>query len=257
MRKDEELDHIWFIADTHFLHEKIFEFFPARIQQALEDSIGKDFVNHDQWLINRINSKVGKKDTIYFLGDVSLGSKIKTEALLDTIDGRKILIAGNHDKNLLHSTRFQEIKQIKNFTFNSENIPNLHIVLCHYPISVWERKEHNSLHLHGHTHGRSSALHKEIVNNINSWDVGVDVNNYYPISLKEVLEKLKYKHIQKIKENELIKQINKNTPIKLNLVGKNGYGEFKDKFKFCEFTEKLDTKCFIEANNLKSESKKV
>ena len=95
--------------------------------------------------------------------------------------------------------------------------------MCHYPIAVWERQEHGSLHLHGHCHGRpvdfygqfgidvNDYLHKSI--NKKSLDVGVDANNYYPISLREVLEKLDYKHIPKLKEKEF--QVNKEKQLKI------------------------------------------
>ena len=99
------------------------------------------------------------------------------------MNGNKILILGNHDNNIATSTIFGEIKQIKNFTFSSPSYENVHIVLCHYPIASWERKVHGSFHLYGHTHNRFQ-------NNGLSFDVGVDAQNYYPISLEEVFDKI-------------------------------------------------------------------
>ena len=174
MVEDEEIKHIFFTSDIHLLHPKIVDICerPTTIEE------------HDEWIINRINEKVGKKDKLYILGDISMASKDKTEKLLDKIHGDKILIVGNHDNNILTSTRFKEVKLIKNFTFNSPSYPNIHIVLCHYPILSWERKIHGAMHLFGHVHGRTK-------NNIGlSMDIGVDCNNYYPLSLEEVLDKM-------------------------------------------------------------------
>ncbi len=112
-----------------------------------------------------------------------MGNKVETEKILQKINGNKILILGNHDANIEKSTYFGEIKQIKNFTFNSPSYPNIHIVLCHYPIASWERKVHGSWMLYGHTHNRFQ-------NNGLSFDVGVDAQNYYPISLEEVIDKI-------------------------------------------------------------------
>lgn len=171
MRADEDIRHIWFSADLHLLHPKIVNICdrPTTMEE------------HDEWLIERINEKVSKRDTFYILGDVSMGDKIKTEKLLDRINGNKILIAGNHDNNILTSTRFGEIKLIKDFTFNSPSFPNIHIVLCHYPMLSWNRKIFGAMHLFGHVHGRLEGVGLSL-------DAGVDAHNYYPISLEEVLD---------------------------------------------------------------------
>lgn len=173
MRNDEDIKKIWFTADLHFLHPKI-------VQICDRPTIIEE---HDEWLLDRINNKVDKHDTLYIIGDVSMTSKEKTEKILHKLNGNKVLILGNHDNNIDKSTLFGEIKQIKNFTFNSPSYPNIHIVLCHYPIASWERKVHGSWHLHGHTHNRFQ-------NNGLSFDVGVDAQNYYPISLEEVVDKM-------------------------------------------------------------------
>jgi len=174
MRPDTDIKRIWFTADLHLLHPKIVEICsrPTSIEE------------HDEWIISRINEKVGKQDQLYILGDVSMGSKKNTEPLIMKIKCKnKFLIIGNHDNNLLNSTLFTQITQIKNFTFNSPSYPNIHIVLCHYPIASWERKIHGAMHMYGHVHGRfqNSGL---------SFDCGVDAQNYYPISLEEVFDKM-------------------------------------------------------------------
>lgn len=174
MRPDSDAKKIWFCSDPHLLHPKIVAICnrPTTIEY------------HDQWIIDHINSVVGKNDDLFLLGDVSLGSKEKTEKLLDKIHGNKHLIPGNHDNNILHSTRFVEITQIKDFNFNSESYPNIHIVLCHYPLASWNRKPHDSMHLYGHVHGRYN-------NPGLSFDVGLDALGYFPINLEQVLERMK------------------------------------------------------------------
>lgn len=173
MRLDTEAQHIWFTADLHLLHPKICAICerPTTIEE------------HDEWIIDRINSVVGKKDQLYILGDVSMGDKMKTEKLLDKIHGNKSLILGNHDNNIAHSTRFGEITQLKDFNFNSESFPNIHLVLFHYPIASWNRRIHGSAHLYGHCHGRfqNAGL---------SFDVGLDANDYFPLNLVEVCDKM-------------------------------------------------------------------
>ena len=57
------------------------------------------------------------------------------------------------------------------------------IVLCHYPMHEWNGGfGKGTLHLHGHTHGNIGKSFKE-----RAWDVGVDVWNFEPVTLEEIL----------------------------------------------------------------------
>jgi len=172
MRTDEEAKHIFLTGDLHFLHPKIVSICnrPTTIEE------------HDEWLINRFNSVVGKKDELYILGDVSMGNLEKTDKLLDRLHGKKFLILGNHDNSIKNSTRFVHTAQIHNFNFNSESYPNVHLVLCHYPMLSWDRKIFGSCHLYGHVHGRLAGVGL-------SFDIGVDANDYLPLTLEQVMDK--------------------------------------------------------------------
>jgi calcineurin-like phosphoesterase family protein len=57
------------------------------------------------------------------------------------------------------------------------------IVLCHYSMQVWERSNHGSWHLFGHTHGKLKGVGM-------SFDVGVDCTDFVPLSLDQVAEKM-------------------------------------------------------------------
>lgn len=81
--------NIWIYSDPHF---------------ADLEMIGKrkNYIS-DEEQVKRINSKVGKNDTIIFLGDLHgddtkyPGSKAKALELIKKIKGYKVLITGNHD----------------------------------------------------------------------------------------------------------------------------------------------------------------
>jgi calcineurin-like phosphoesterase family protein len=161
----------------------------------------------NDWLIREVYNKyIGKSDEVYILGDVSMSSKIDTDKFIDKLNGNKHLMPGNHDKNILHSTRFGEITQIKNFAYNRFGL-NIHIVLCHYPIASWERKVHGSWMLYGHVHGRFENLHPEVEKFLGLvWDVGIDNKKTYvgldgktkskhgmPTNLYDVVEIMYYK----------------------------------------------------------------
>ena len=50
-------------------------------------------------LIKNWNDRVKKKEVIYVLGDFSFGGKEKTKEILKRLNGYKILVKGNHDKD--------------------------------------------------------------------------------------------------------------------------------------------------------------
>ena len=70
------------------------------------------------------------------------------------------------------------------------------LILCHYPLIFWcGDYEDRFIHLYGHIHNNAQ-------DNIwasylrNACNVGVDVNNYHPVSLDEILEKIKEHNAQ-------------------------------------------------------------
>ncbi len=82
---------IFFTSDTHFGHERIIEL-AKRPFKSVEEM--------DDAMISRWNSVVGKADTVYHLGDYSLYHRKDTlKKLRERLNGKIILIAGNHDRD--------------------------------------------------------------------------------------------------------------------------------------------------------------
>ena len=52
----------------------------------------------NQALIERWNASIHPDDTVWVLGDVALGRIDETLALVGELSGRKLLLAGNHDR---------------------------------------------------------------------------------------------------------------------------------------------------------------
>lgn len=90
--------NIWLYSDPHFSDDEM-------------KFIRKDYIG-DEEQIKRINSKVGKNDTIIFLGDIGNVECIKK------IRGYKVLIMGNHDKGASNYKRV--IEEVE--TFNSADV---------------------------------------------------------------------------------------------------------------------------------------
>jgi calcineurin-like phosphoesterase family protein len=142
-------------------------------------------------LIRNWNTYITNKDEIYILGDfIYKGSGKEAEDLIKKLHGKKYLIKGNHDKFLedsnFNKNNFEWIKDY--FVLNYQKIK---FVLFHYPIFEWEGYYGDAIHLYGHVHNcgnnkelseRFKLLGKRAIN------VGVDVNNYYPVSIDQLIK---------------------------------------------------------------------
>jgi calcineurin-like phosphoesterase family protein len=145
-------------------------------------------------LINNWNACVSKKDEIYILGDlIHKGDGEDANKLLKKLNGKKYLIRGNHDgyvdEKAFDQSYFEWIKDYYVLRYDHQKF-----VLFHYPILEWDGFFGGSIHLHGHVHNsrkdptqlaRLEALGERAFN------VGVDVNDFRPISINEIMGRIK------------------------------------------------------------------
>jgi len=85
------LEKTFFIADTHFGHEQIIRF---------ENRPFQDARHMDDILIANWNKAVSHQDRVFMLGDFSLGEQASIVELILRLNGYKIFILGNHDREL-------------------------------------------------------------------------------------------------------------------------------------------------------------
>ena len=79
----------YLIADTHFGHSNIIEYENRPFSSVQE---------MDEYLIKLWNSIVKNDDLVYVLGDFTLSRRMNViKELIRQLQGRKILIMGNHD----------------------------------------------------------------------------------------------------------------------------------------------------------------
>ena len=67
------------------------------------------------------------------------------------------------------------------FKIDDIEIEGIYIVCDHYAGRVWARSHYNSYQLYGHSHGHLPPEGKQ-------WDVGVDNNNFFPVSFEQIKE---------------------------------------------------------------------
>lgn len=173
--------NIWFTSDLHFGHDREFIWGPRGFSNVEE-------MNKVE--IEKFNSKVQPKDTVYILGDIMLGDSAIGEECLKQLNGHKIIILGNHDTN----PRIEIYKKYADEVVYAKMIKakKRSIYLSHYPTitaNMGDRPGHCTLNFYGHTHQQNNFYEDRPF----MYHVGVDSHDCYPVSLEEALENFKAK----------------------------------------------------------------
>lgn len=159
------------IADTHFGHANVIKFERTEFSTITE---------HDEHIIKMWNSVVRPKDTVYLLGDVALN--LNQQEITDRVgqlNGHKILIKGNHDRNtdaFYYRVGFEKVINgpvyIKNGT----------VILSHFPVMEALNNPY-VINIHGHLHNSKLTLSNFIC-------VSAKLLNYTPMNIDDILNKL-------------------------------------------------------------------
>ena len=178
-------EKVFLTSDTHFSHNKIIEFCKRPFSSVEE---------MDNTLINNWNKVVPKDGIVFHLGDFCFKGSQRWKQLFEQLNGKIILIKGNHDErmqdsilnNFLHVT-YQMRVQYK----------GKWIYLNHYPFACYSEtyRPDKTYQFHGHTHlnnRENSGKDVEICKGLfkTQLDVGVDNNNFYPITFDKALQQV-------------------------------------------------------------------
>lgn len=168
---------IYYTSDLHFNHSNIIR---------LCDRPFEDVKEMNEAIIKKWNEVVKSTDEVYILGDVGLpkNHKDKSEIIscLSRLKGRKHLIVGNHDKDMLKNDMFKWIfRSIESYMEIKDN--GRKVILFHYPIHEWNGYYKDTIHLYGHTHEKTPNHDVK-----GRYNVGIDMHNR-PVTLDEVISK--------------------------------------------------------------------
>lgn len=155
----------YFTSDEHYWHKNIIKYC-NRPFSSVEEMNNTLIENH-----NRI---VKKNDTTIHAGDFSFKKEAKTQDIIRQLNGNHIFLKGSHDKWLKEKGLF----------LWENRIENQYVVVCHYALRTWPCEHYGSWQLHGHSHGELTSIK-------NQYDVGVDCNNFYPVSFDQLKEYFK------------------------------------------------------------------
>lgn len=188
---------VFFTSDLHFGHARICEF-SGRPFDSVEEM--------DEALILNWNTVVTHVDDIvWVLGDYALGDRARGLGYLSRLNGRKMLVSGNHDKCWVGSSSGHKyIREYMDAGFEvvtpfarlklppaRYDLPGRQVLLSHFPYdadhtndtrhSQFRLRDEGEWLVHGHVH-QSYTVKARGVN------VGVDAPwaNYAPVSAQQV-----------------------------------------------------------------------
>lgn len=179
------MNDTFFTSDEHHGHEN------ARIGWGNEQK-ARPFSSLEEMtegLIDNHNSVVKAGDKVYHVGDMfwrTFGVE-NAISVMSRLNGDHFYVLGNHEELMEHPTwlraQFVWIKERAKIR-PRKDYPS--IVLDHYAGRVWDGSHKGNYQLYGHSHGNISEYGL-------SFDVGVDANDFFPVSLDTVIQRMEQK----------------------------------------------------------------
>lgn len=204
------LSKVWMTSDTHYSHKNTLRYC-GRPFFTIEEC--------DEAMIERWNSKVKPEDTVYHIGDVAMHTA-PIKRILPRLNGKKILIVGNHDLIYPYfiKTRGQKFvdrmteeyieagfEQILpsgteiDFPLDAASFIEYHqlglpakIRLCHFPTKN-AQDNHGLKHMEARPYDTGilnicGHVHQNWLKRGNNINVGVDVMEFSPVNLDDIIQ---------------------------------------------------------------------
>lgn len=162
-------------ADLHFGDKRMLGLGGLGFIKRPFDSI----ISMNDTLIENWNSMVASGDTVYVLGDVFAEKTWRDRrfATFTMLNGRKILVRGNHDDRLTMVLGW--VSTHNRLTIERGGVS---FVMQHYPKVFRSFRDARSVvHLHGHIHSKEASMP--------IYDVGVDAHDLKPVPMDELVAK--------------------------------------------------------------------
>lgn len=179
--KIEDSTKIFFISDFHAKHSNIIKFCNRPYKSSEEMT---------KILIENWNSVIKSNDIVFNLGDFIWSGS--WNSILEQLNGNIYLILGNHDRKDFKNSYMNYLKGV--YDQLTLLIDNKIVYLNHFPYLCFPK---NHYQLFGHVHlsqNKNDGNDFERCSYLlpNQYDVGVDLNNFIPISWKMISERLDY-----------------------------------------------------------------
>ena len=176
---------VFLVSDTHFGHAGVCRF--TRNDGVTKLRPWTDPDEMDEFMVAAWNERVGPNDRVYHLGDCVINRKaLKT---LGRLNGRKVLIKGNHD-----------IFKLADYTPYFDDIRGYHVmnglILSHIPVHEESLGRFGS-NVHGHLHANRVMRSLATCGQIDQIDpryynVSVEqLPDFAPILFEDVLDRIR------------------------------------------------------------------
>ena len=156
---------VFFTSDTHFGDHRVLNLYPRPFGSV---------AGMDADMVANWNAVVSENDEVWHLGDFARTAK-QAGGLLSRLNGRKHLVLGNNDPAAVADLAWASVS-----SYAETEVDGVSLVLGHYPFRRWNGMHRGAVNLHGHSHGRLKPLRRQ-------FDVGVDVRDFRPVRLDELL----------------------------------------------------------------------
>lgn len=168
-------NRIFFTSDTHFSQKN-----KIRTKEFSFDSVEQT----DHEYIKRWNATVGKKDTVYHLGDFGNYDLVKK------LNGHVILICGNYEKRDMQGNfpAFRKMLLKKGFANVIENNFILDANILGIPVNLTHKPEDckkSMFNLYGHVHSLKPVMK-------NGFNVCIEYHNFTPVSVELIKDYINF-----------------------------------------------------------------
>lgn len=186
-------------SDTHFGHASTIQY-RKRPFHSVEEM--------GATLIANWNSVVKPYDVVYHLGDFAFTNLkgrecgLYIDGILSQLNGKIIVLCSSRDaalyawdahcsdefpRSIGANSDWPKLSILPKNTIEEVRLNGHDIILSRHPMLSWERHNRGSIHFFGHVHSHPDK--NPVKCSLNSYDVGVDNNEFYPISLENAIEK--------------------------------------------------------------------
>ena len=157
------MSKVYVISDLHLGHKNVTAWAKGSRQGDTVDE-------HNEWLVDSINSVVTKRDTLWILGDIAWNNTYLK--LLGEIKGYKKLLLGNHDN-----------MKVQEYMKYGRIMPGLvrykGFWMSHAPLHQDELRMHRNIH--GHTHNKNMVLDDGVTEDTRYINVSVEALKGVPV----------------------------------------------------------------------------
>lgn len=159
----------FFTSDLHIRHDLV-----CKIRGFTTPDGEADHEAHEASIRKAWESRVHPDNIVFILGDIAINPRKGAFEFLDSLPGRKVLIAGNHDEVASFHSKASKAQRewLEHFEsihdFLRIKIAGTEILLSHYPYSgegerdqadrytQYRLRDEGRLLLHGHTHSTNA-----------------------------------------------------------------------------------------------------